>query len=100
MSDMGMHSGFTIKKFREVSSPLVDVRSPKEFNQGHWPGAINLPLFTDNEREAIGISYKKQGREKAILLGLELIGPRLPELSQSPTNCKNNTIYNNIIFTG
>ncbi len=30
--------------------PLIDVRSPAEFVQGHIPGAINLPLFDNDER--------------------------------------------------
>ena len=55
--------------------PVIDVRSPSEFNSGHIPGAFNIPLFNDKEREAVGIKYKKEGRIKAILKGLELTGP-------------------------
>ena len=29
---------------------LIDVRSPSEFKQAHIPNALNLPLFTDDER--------------------------------------------------
>ncbi len=54
--------------------PLIDVRSPAEFNQGHIPGAVNLPLFTNEERAAVGTTYKQTGREEAILLGFELTG--------------------------
>lgn len=57
--------------------PIIDVRSPSEFKQGHIPGAINIPLFDDHQRETVGISYARQGRIKAILTGLELIGPSL-----------------------
>lgn len=56
---------------------LLDVRTPKEFDQGHIPGAINLPLFTNEERAVVGTIYKQQGREAAILKGLELVGPKL-----------------------
>lgn len=59
------------------SIPLLDVRAPIEFQQGHIPSAINFPLFDNEEREKIGTAYKVQGREKAILLGLELIGPKM-----------------------
>ena len=59
--------------------PLVDVRSPKEFAQGHIPNAINIPLFNDMEREAVGIRYKEGGNENAVLLGLEIVGPKLVE---------------------
>jgi tRNA 2-selenouridine synthase len=56
---------------------LVDVRSPVEFAYGHIPGAINYPLFNDEERVIIGKLYKKEGRDKAVLKGLEIVGPRM-----------------------
>jgi predicted sulfurtransferase len=40
-------------------SVIIDVRSPSEFTAGHFPGAINLPLFGDQERIQVGILYKK-----------------------------------------
>jgi tRNA 2-selenouridine synthase len=58
-------------------TPVIDVRSPSEFRTGHIPGAINIPLFDDRERETVGISYKKEGRQKAILKGLQLTGPSM-----------------------
>jgi tRNA 2-selenouridine synthase len=58
--------------------PVVDVRSPSEYQKGHIPGAINIPLFDDSQREEVGIKYKQGGREKAIIKGLELAGPGLP----------------------
>ena len=58
-------------------TPIIDVRSPSEYNAGHIPGAFNIPLFDDSERQAVGIKYKDHGREKAILTGLELIGNKL-----------------------
>ena len=57
--------------------PVVDVRSPSEFNYGHIPGAVNIPLFDDKEREIVGTRYRKDGRIKAILAGLELSGPSM-----------------------
>ena len=68
--------------FRQASGPLVDVRSPGEFHQGHWPGAINLPLFSDEQRAEVGTTYKKNGRAQAIDLGLELVGPALASMSR------------------
>jgi len=55
----------------------VDVRTPMEFEQGHIPGAVNLPLFNNEERAEVGTLYKKRGRETAILRGLEIAGPKL-----------------------
>jgi len=62
--------------------PLVDVRSPKEYSQGHIPGAVNLPLFNNEEREAVGIRYKQGGNENAVQLGFEIVGPKLAELAK------------------
>lgn len=59
------------------SIPIIDVRTPAEFEQGHIPGAFNIPLFTDEERKIVGTLYKQEGREIAILKGLELVGPKL-----------------------
>lgn len=57
--------------------PIIDVRAPKEYAAGHIPGAVNVPLFEDEERHVVGIQYKQEGREQAILKGLELVGPKL-----------------------
>ena len=39
--------------------PILDVRSPGEFQRAHIPGAISFPLFTDQERARIGIRGPK-----------------------------------------
>jgi tRNA 2-selenouridine synthase len=57
--------------------PVVDVRSPAEYLQGHIPGAVNIPLFDDRERAIIGTLYKNSGREASVLKGLKLAGPKL-----------------------
>ena len=62
--------------------PVIDVRSPAEFANGHIPGAINIPLFSDQARAAVGTSYKFHGRRAAILQGLDLVGPNLRALSE------------------
>jgi tRNA 2-selenouridine synthase len=68
-----------IEKFLPLTDtlPLVDVRSPAEFTQGHIPGAVNIPLFDNEERAIVGIGYKQGGKENAIQLGLEIVGPKL-----------------------
>ena len=60
-----------------AATPVVDVRSPSEYLEGHIPGALNIPLFDDKERESVGIAYNKEGRSSAILKGLELTGPSM-----------------------
>lgn len=68
-----------INRFLELACniPVVDVRSPSEFNAGHIPGAYNIPLFDDSQREAVGINYRKNGRVRSIMKGLELMGPSM-----------------------
>ena len=60
----------------EESVPLIDVRTPAEFAQGHVPGAFSLPLFSNEERVKVGTTYKQVGREEAILLGFDLTGSK------------------------
>lgn len=69
-----------IERFLEAGVPVLDVRSPGEFTQGHIPGAVNLPLFSDGERAAVGTLYKQQGRDAAMLEGLRIVGPKLATL--------------------
>ena len=54
--------------------PVADVRTPAEFAQAHIPGAVNLPLFSNEERVQVGTTYKQVGKEAAILLGFDLTG--------------------------
>jgi tRNA 2-selenouridine synthase len=54
-------------------TPMLDVRAPVEFAQGAFPSATNLPLMTDEEREAVGIQYKQHGQDAAIELGHSLV---------------------------
>lgn len=57
--------------------PVVDVRTPAEFNQGHIPGAFNIPLFTNEERAVVGTLYKREGKDIAFMKGLDFVGPRM-----------------------
>jgi len=60
-----------------LSSIIIDVRSPAEFEHAHIPHALNLPLFDNEERALIGTTYKKQSREAAIKAGLPLFGTKM-----------------------
>ncbi|MCP5536404.1 MAG: tRNA 2-selenouridine(34) synthase MnmH [Akkermansiaceae bacterium] len=37
---------------------IIDVRSPSEFAEDHLPGAVNLPVLSDEERVVVGTLYK------------------------------------------
>ncbi len=67
-----------VEKFMELgeSLPVIDVRSPSEFSQGHIPGAVNIPLFNDEERKKVGTTYVQVGHDEAVELGLEIALPK------------------------
>lgn len=60
--------------------PVFDVRSPGEYNHAHLPGAVSLPLFTDEERKQVGTAYKQISREQAIKIGLDYFGPKMRKM--------------------
>jgi tRNA 2-selenouridine synthase len=62
--------------------PTLDVRSPSEYEQGHIPGAISMPLFSDEERAEVGTLYKQVGQAAAMERGLQIVGPKIQELFQ------------------
>ncbi len=53
--------------------PLLDVRAPGEFARGAFPGAVNLPLLTDDERHQVGLRYREAGGDAAVALGERLV---------------------------
>ncbi len=69
----------SIEEFLAKSAyyPVLDVRSPSEFYQGHIPEAINFPLFSDEERAIIGTTYKKVGKQEAVFKGLAFVGKKM-----------------------
>ena len=62
--------------------PIIDVRSPSEFENGHIHNAINIPLFDDQQRATIGTTYKKSGHETAVIDGLEIVGPKMAQFAK------------------
>jgi tRNA 2-selenouridine synthase len=51
---------------------LVDCRTPLEFAEDHLPGAVNVPILTNEERVEIGTIHKLEGPQRARIAGLEL----------------------------
>lgn len=71
----------SIEQALNLSSCLfVDTRSPSEFEQGHIPGAVNVPLLEDEERAIVGTLYKKKGPEEAKQKGLEIVSGKLSDM--------------------
>ena len=71
-----------IKNFLELADqyPVIDVRSPAEYNHAQIPGAYSLPLFNDEERKIVGTTYKQQSREAAIKSGLDFFGVKTKKM--------------------
>lgn len=67
---------------RAGNIPVLDVRSPGEYVQGHIPGALSLPLFNDQERAKVGTLYKQQGKTISVQKGLEIVGPKLKDFTK------------------
>ncbi|MDA3821574.1 MAG: tRNA 2-selenouridine(34) synthase MnmH [Bacteroidales bacterium] len=57
--------------------PLIDVRTPAEFESGHIPGAKNVALFSNEERARVGTVYKQESQDLAYDLGAEFVIPKL-----------------------
>ncbi len=90
-----------IDEFLAAAGPILDVRSPGEFEQGHIPGAISFPLFSNEERAKVGTCYKQQSREQAIELGLDLVGPKLGEFgSTGKSNCARQSCSTSLLARG
>lgn len=62
---------------------IIDVRTPLEYEEDHIPGAVNVPLLTNEERVEIGTLYKQTGPFEARTRALELVAHRFPVMVAS-----------------
>ncbi|MCL5059505.1 MAG: tRNA 2-selenouridine(34) synthase MnmH [Candidatus Thermoplasmatota archaeon] len=58
---------------------IIDVRSPGEFADDHIPGAINLPVLDDAERERVGTLYKQASSFEAKKVGAALVSRNIAQ---------------------
>ncbi|SMC64786.1 tRNA 2-selenouridine(34) synthase MnmH [Sporomusa malonica] len=76
-----MNSVIRVEDAVTLDSPIfIDMRSPEEYAVGHIPGAVNIPLFNDDERAKVGTIYKQMGAEEAKHLGLSIVSTKLPDI--------------------
>lgn len=54
----------------------IDVRSQGEYAEDHIPGAVNIPLLTDEDRVIVGTLYRELGNEEAKVEGFRLFSRR------------------------
>lgn len=83
-----------IEEFLSLSEqyPVIDVRSPGEYNHAQIPGGYSLPLFTDEERKVVGTIYKQQSREAAIKTGLEFFGVKMKRMVEEAESLNSKTM--------
>jgi len=85
----------SIEQFLQMEEqvPVLDVRSPGEYDRGHIPGARPFPLFTDEERKITGTAYKQVGRQEAIKIGLNYFGKKMASMvATAETIAKDGTV--------
>lgn len=71
----------TFEESQKIPNPLyIDVRAPVEYNEDHIPGAVNLPIFNDEERKEVGTLYRMSGKDDAVKRGTEIGGKRIVEI--------------------
>lgn len=59
---------------------LVDVRSNGEYEAFTIPGAVNVPIFNDEERKIIGTIYTQESTEKAKKIGIQMVSAKLLDI--------------------
>lgn len=64
---------------------IIDVRSHGEFSEDHIPGAINLPVLTDEERARVGTLDKQVSAFEAKKIGAALVSRNIAHIIE--THC-------------
>ncbi len=59
---------------------FIDVRSPLEYAEDTLPGAINIPVFDNDERAMLGHTYKNISKTTAKEKGFEIASHKLPDI--------------------
>jgi tRNA 2-selenouridine synthase len=82
------------KHFIQLSDhhPVIDVRSPSEFRQGHIPGAFLVSLYSDEERAMVGTLYHQTGQDEALIKGLDISLNKMEEYLTSVAGFRHSQI--------
>jgi len=81
-----------IEEALEGDYVFLDVRTPKEFEESTIPGAVNVPLFSNEERAVVGTLYAHEGKDKAFSKGLDFVSKKLPKLLEAVSKYKNSKL--------
>lgn len=61
---------------------LIDVRTEKEYNESHIPGAHTFPILSDEERAEVGTIYKQVCSEQAKDIAVEYGSKKIPHINK------------------
>ncbi len=67
----------SIAALRAAGARVIDLRSPAEFADDHVPGAVNVPLFDNQERALVGLLYKQFSPDAAFHEGREVVARKV-----------------------
>ncbi|MBS3138020.1 tRNA 2-selenouridine(34) synthase MnmH [Candidatus Woesearchaeota archaeon] len=91
-----MPQTISIKEALELENTIfIDTRTPAEYAEAHIPDAVNIPIFSNDERALIGTIYTKINKEQAIDKGVELFSQKLPDILKQMKQYKDKTIIIN-----
>ncbi len=57
----------------EEFDTIIDVRTPAEFAEDHVPGAVNMPVLSNEERSIVGTIYVQDSPFKARKIGAAMV---------------------------
>lgn len=82
-----MFHDVTLNELRDLQQrephTIIDVRSPKEFEEATIPGSVNIPIFDNDERAEVGTVYNQEGQEAAKERGLAIFSKKLPDFIEA-----------------
>ena len=64
---------------KDENAVLIDTRTPKEYEEAHAWGAVNIPLMSNDQRHLIGLTYHEQSKQAAIDMGWRIFSPRITD---------------------
>ncbi len=64
--------------------PVIDVRTPAEYEQDHLPGAVNHPVLSNEQRVLVGTINRQFGSFDANVKGAALVAANIGALLEGP----------------
>src|SRR6056297_1524595 len=63
---------------------VIDARSPAEYAEDHIPGAVNLPVLSDEELARVGTIYTQESPFRARRIGGALVARNIAAHLEGP----------------